>query len=53
MTHEQAIAYNQAIEDVLRVYKQGIGAIRALKIKQVVVVDHVGTTTRQDVVELE
>lgn len=53
MTYEQAIAYNQAIEDALRAYKQGIGAIIALKIKQVVVVEHVGTTTRQDVVDLE
>lgn len=49
MTYEQALAYNKAIEDALRAYPKGIGAIRQLKLKFAVDVEHVGTTTKQDV----
>ena len=52
MTPDQASAYNKAIDDAVMAYKGGIGAIKALKVKQVVVVDHVGTTTKQEVVDL-
>jgi len=53
MTHEQAIAYNRAIDDAAKVYSKGIGAVRALKIKQVVTVEHVGRSTKQEVKEID
>lgn len=43
--------YNQAIEDALREYKNGRGAIAALKKKFVVTVEHVSPyQTKQEVV---
>lgn len=53
MTIAEAIAYNQAITDAVAAYLKGIGAIKALKIKQVVTVEHIGTTTKQEVVEID
>lgn len=47
MTHEEAKAYNKAIDDAVNSYTKGIGAIKALRIKYVFTVDHVGTTTTQ------
>lgn len=52
MTHAKALAYNQAINDAVAAYKNGIGAIKALRIKHVVTVEHIGTTTKQEVVEI-
>lgn len=52
MTPDQAQAYNQAINDAVAQYKNGIGAIKALKIKQAVTVEHIGTTTKQEVTEI-
>lgn len=52
MNPAQAIAYNQAIDDAVKAYKHGIGAIKALKIKQIVTVEHIGTT-KQEVVEVD
>lgn len=43
------IAYNKAIEDALREYKNGIGAIASLRIPFDVTVEHIGTTTKQEV----
>lgn len=53
VTYEQALAYNKAIEDALREYKNGIGAIKQLKLKFAADVEHIGTTTKQDVREVE
>ena len=53
MTHAQALAYNLAIDEAVAAYSKGIGAIKALKIKQVVVCEHIGTTTKQEVVEVD
>ena len=53
MTPAQAIAYNRAINDAVAAYSKGIGAIKALKIKQVVTVEHIGTTTKQEVTEID
>lgn len=53
MTRAQAIAYNQAIDEAVAAYSKGIGAIKALKIKQVVTVEHIGTTTKQEVVDID
>ena len=53
MTPDQAIAYNRAINDAVAAYSKGIGAIKALKIKQVVTVEHIGTTTKQEVVDID
>lgn len=53
MTNAQAIAYNQAIADAVAAYKHGIGAIHALRIKHVVTVEHIGTTTKQEVIDVD
>lgn len=49
MTTEQAIIWNMAIEAAAKAHHEGIGAILALKKKFVVTVDHIGTTTKQEV----
>lgn len=53
MTPHEARIYNMAITDALTQYKNGIGAILALKARHAVTVDHVGTTARQDVWKAE
>lgn len=53
MTEQEARAYNAGIEAAARVYKGGMGAILALKVKYAVTVEHIGTTTKQEVVDLE
>jgi len=53
MTHAQAIAYNQAITDAVAAYQKGIGAIKALRLRHIVTVEHIGTTTKQEVVEVD
>ncbi len=49
MTTDQAIIWNAAIDAAAMEYYKGIGAIRQLKKKFVVTVEHTGTTTKQDV----
>lgn len=49
MNAEQAQWFNHGIEAALKEHHKGIGAIRQLKKKFVVTVEHVGTTTKQDV----
>lgn len=49
MTTEQAIIWNMAIEAAANAHNEGIGAILALKKKFVVTVEHIGTTTMQNV----
>lgn len=53
MTEQEARAWNAGIEAAARAYKNGIGAILALKVRYAVTVDHIGTTTKQEVIELE
>lgn len=53
MTLQEARAYNRAISDAVNAYKHGVGAIRALRLREVVTVEHVGTTTTQEVKEVE
>lgn len=53
MTEQEARVWNAAIDEAVSQYKNGVGAIKQLKIPHVVVVYHVGTTTKQDVVNLE
>lgn len=53
MTEQEARAWNAGIEAAVAAYSGGIGAIKELKIKHVVVVEHIGTTTKQEVVDLE
>lgn len=52
MTVHDAKVYNQAINDAVASYSKGIGSIRALKIKHVVVVEHIGKGTKQEVAEV-
>lgn len=52
MTPEQANAWNAAIEAAIKAYPQSIGAIRALRVKYAVTVEHIGRSTKQEVVEI-
>lgn len=52
MTLHEAQAYNKAINDAVAAYSKGIGAIKALKIKHVVVIEHIGKGKKQEVVEV-
>lgn len=49
MTPHEAQIYNRAIDDAVKQYKNGIGAILQLKKQFVVTVEHIGTQTKQDV----
>ena len=49
MTYEQAQLWNIAILKAIEAYPKGIGAIRALAIPMTVTVEHIGTTTNQEV----
>jgi len=49
MTTDQAIIWNAAINAAAMEYYKGIGAIRQLRKKFVVTVEHIGTTARQEV----
>lgn len=53
VTTDQAIIWNAAIDAAVSEYKNGIGAILQLKKKFVVTVEHIGTTTKQDVEVVE
>lgn len=53
MTEQEARAWNAAIEAAAGKYKQGIGAILAMKVKYAVTVEHIGTTTKQEVVDID
>ena len=52
MTLQEAYIHNRAVNMALDNYHKGIGSIRALLIKQVVTVDHIGTSTKQDIVDV-
>lgn len=52
MTPHDANTWNAAINAAIREYKNGIGAIKALKMKHAVTVEHIGTTTKQDVINV-
>lgn len=52
MTPEQAHAWNAALDAAIKAYPQGIGAIRALRVKYAVTVEHTGRSTKQEVVEI-
>jgi hypothetical protein len=49
MTPEQALVWNMAIDAASKAHHKGLGAIVALKRKFAVTVEHVGTTTKQEV----
>lgn len=49
MNAEQAMIWNMAIEAAAKAHHGGIGAILQLKKRFAVTVEHVGTTTKQDV----
>lgn len=54
MTPEQAHAWNHAIDTAVKEYKNGIGAIKALKVKHAVLVEHITPHhTKQEVFEIE
>lgn len=50
MNVEAATIWNLAIEAAVKEYPKGIGAIQELKKKFIITVDHIGTTSRQEVV---
>ena len=53
MTPDQAHIHNRAIDLAVAQYQFGIGAIQQLRVKYAVTVEHVGTTTTQEVVDLD
>jgi len=53
MTVEQAMIWNAAIEEAAKKYLNGLGAILQLKKQFVVTVEHIGTTTKQNVDVME
>lgn len=48
----RALIWNNAIDAALSAYPDGRGAILQLKKKFYVTVEHIGTTTKQDYVEI-
>lgn len=48
----RALIWSNAIDAALSAYPMGIGAILELKKKFYVTVEHIGTTTKQDYVEI-
>lgn len=52
MTPEQAHIWNAAIDAAIKTYPQGIGAIRDLRVRYAVTVEHVGLSTKQEVIDL-
>ena len=53
MTPYETEIHNRAIDLALREYKNGIGAIKQLRVNYAVTVEHIGTTTKQDVVDVK
>lgn len=53
VTTDQAIIWNAAIDAAAMEYYKGIGAIRQLKKRLIVTVEHIGTSTKQDVEVVE
>lgn len=53
MTPQEAEIHNRAIEMALKAYQRGKGAIKSLRVKYAVTVEHVGTTTKQDVLRVD
>lgn len=49
MTPEHATTWNRAILAAIRQYPNGIGAIKSLQKRVIVTVEHIGTTTKQEV----
>lgn len=52
MTPEQARAWNAALDAAIKAYPNGIGAIRALRVRYAVTVEHIGRSTKQEVIDL-
>lgn len=53
MNDSDARAWNAAIDAAVGKYKEGVGAIQSLRVRYAVTVDHVGRSTKQEVVDLE
>lgn len=53
MNPQEAHTWNAAIDAALSKYKEGKGAIKALRVKHAVTVDHIGTTTKQEVINID
>lgn len=49
MTDQSVMIWNMAINAACKAYSAGIGAIEALRVPVSVTVEHIGTTTRQEV----
>ena len=52
MNEYEARAWNAAIDAAVGKYKEGVGAIQSLRVRYAVTVDHVGRSTKQEVVEI-
>lgn len=52
MTPAEAAIHNRAIAMAVKAYPQGIGAIKAMTAKQAVIVEHIGRSTKQEIVDV-
>lgn len=52
MTEHEARIWNAAIEAAVKAYPDGITAIRALRARFAITVEHIGRSTKQEVVEI-
>ena len=52
MNEYEARAWNAAIDAAIKAYPQGIGAIHSLRARHAITVEHVGRSTKQEVIDL-
>ena len=52
MTPEQAAIHNRAIAMAVKAYPKGIGAVKSLAVRYAVTVEHIGRSTKQEVVDV-
>ena len=52
MNEHEARIWNAAIEAAIREYKNGIGAIMSLRARHAVTVEHIGRSTKQEIINV-
>ena len=52
MNEYESRVWNAALDAAIKAYPQGIGAIHALRARYAVTVEHIGSSTKQEVVDL-
>ena len=52
MNEYEARAWNAALDAAIKAYPNGIGAIHSLRARYAITVEHIGRSTKQEVVEI-